>query len=85
MKHLKPFNESKKDKKDKLPKWPVGIFGELDIPKKRVGATSVKLAKKVKVLDPRILAANIKNNIDDFSEEEILNLFLTYGEQQSNS
>lgn len=35
-------------------------------------------------LDPRILAANIKNNIDDFSEATILALFYKYGEQVAN-
>lgn len=35
-------------------------------------------------LDPRILAHNIKHNINDFSEEEIMDLFITYAEQQKN-
>jgi hypothetical protein len=41
-----------------------------------------KLADKINhTLDPRILASNIANNPSDFSEEQILALFIKYGEQ----
>lgn len=42
-----------------------------------------KIADKIDhTLDPRILAANIANNPNDFSEEKILAYFIKYGEQK---
>ena len=42
-----------------------------------------KLAKDIKhELSPEILAHNIANNPSDFSEAQILALFVTYGKQR---
>lgn len=73
MKHIKKFNEdlegslSRKElKKSLIVDWEKELK---------------KLEKNGTMIDPRIIAANLKNNIGDFSEAKIIAMFVRYANQ----